>query len=142
MAAGFALKGARELADVQAYGVKAAGLAMLPPDWTPGFAVFATATPDRIDGYLSLLGEIGAVLRALTPGSDGVIVRSSSVAEDLSGRGSLDSGRRAADPHEIRRAMGTIATRAGVRRCLTGGLRDSVLDTGPGERTPLKRATG
>jgi predicted house-cleaning noncanonical NTP pyrophosphatase (MazG superfamily) len=113
MAAGFALKGARELADVQAYGVKAVGLAALPPDWTPGFAVFGTATPDRIDGDPSLLGEIGAALRTVALGSDGVIVRSSSVAENLSGRGSLDSVRCAADPREIRRAMGTIAARAG-----------------------------
>ena len=113
MAAGFVLKGAPELADVGAYGVKAAGLAALPSDWTPGFAVFSTATPDRIDGDSSLLEEIAAALQALGPGSDGVIVRSSAVAENLSGRGSLDSVRCAADSGEIQRAMGTIATHAG-----------------------------
>lgn len=113
MAAGFVLKGAPELADVRAYGVKAAGLAALPSDWTPDFAVFSTATPDRINGDSSLLEEIDAALEALGPGSDGVIVRSSAVAEDLSGRGSLDSVRCAADSGEIQRAMGTIATHAG-----------------------------
>jgi predicted house-cleaning noncanonical NTP pyrophosphatase (MazG superfamily) len=112
MLAAFAQKGASELASVESFGVKAAGLAALPPAWTPAFVVFPISATSRIDGDPTLLDDIRAALGSLGPNSDGVMVRSSSASEDLMRRGSLDSVRCSSDPEDVRRAMSTVWSRA------------------------------
>ena len=89
--------------------MKAAGLAELPPDWTPSFIAIAAGCHRALDRDATVRRELQRALRALQPCPDGLLVRSSATDEGLDRRGALDSIRSGSSVDEVARAVKQIA---------------------------------
>lgn len=104
-------KGSAEICDHERFGLKAAGLASVPQQWTPPFFALAVGTANRIFDDESLRDRLNAALEALGPCGDGVIVRSSARDEALARRGALDSSRCSAAAEDVALAVDLITER-------------------------------
>jgi hypothetical protein len=108
----FAAKGSAELGQVEHFGQKASGLAGLLESWTPPFVAFPIGTARRIGTDEDLQADVTRSLKALGPCTDGVIVRSSALEEDLEQRGALDSSWCPAEAEKVIEKMKLITDNA------------------------------
>ncbi len=88
-----AAKGDPFLQDPSKFGLKTAGLSLLPGDWAPSFIALQVGLVGKVLRDSTVRSALADGLATLGPCSDGVIVRSSGVHESLDRRGALDSHR-------------------------------------------------
>src|SRR4029077_20211818 len=82
----YAAKGSAAIGEGARFGLKASGLASLPPSWTPDFVALEVGTEEHLADRDRLQKAVAAAMTKLGVAKDGLMVRSSSVEEGLGKR--------------------------------------------------------